>query len=1065
VERYAQLLKSQARAIELIFVLVTIAGVLAYNYLPSDVYPELSFPRIAVIAEAGDMSPQRVVVAITRLLEQAVSQVYNVRWIRSKTIRGAAEVNVDFQEGSDMQYALQQLQARIAEIRNDLPPNTNLTLERVTPAIFPVITYNVSSDTLTQSDLYYYAYYLIRPAITRVPGVARVITQGGAMQQVSVQVDPAKMSALKISLSQISDALQKTNQVQVLGKLNQESQINLVVSSEDLKDISQLNNVVIAQTSRETTPTPTPAGETGSNTPDLGGAQPSGTPIFLRDIATVSWGVADKTQIISVNGKQGIAMNIFRQPSSNVVTVSSGVAEAFQRIRKQLPAGIKIASAYDESHLVVDAINNVREAIFTGVFLIIVVLFAFLREWRSTLIAAITIPVSALAAFGVLKLVGQSLNLMSLGGLAVAIGLVIDDAVVVIENIDHQMRAGLEPFPAVAQALKELVAPVLSSTITTVVVFVPLGLLSGVAGQFFTSFTVTLTAAVLISLILSLTLTPTLAARWLKPRKTKADSGKPGIITRAYAGLMKFAFAGTFLVFLLSIGLLAGAWCLGTTLGSDFLPAVDEGSYMLDYLAPPGSSLAETDSIAKVLEQVISKTPEVVAMTRRTGAESGLFATETNKGDMQVVLKPSNQRRRTIWQIMDEQREQVSKLLPNADIDFKQILQDELNDLSGNDSTITIKIFGQDLPTIRKIGDQINDKLAKIPGIVDLIVTGQAGASQTDVDVDPSEAARLGLTRADVLSQVHDSLLGGISTQIRQGDRLIDVRVRLNDKVRTDPANLESIPIIGSGVASGKILPLNALAQLKNGPGEGSITRENQQRYIAVTANVEKRDLGSTIKDIQRELKTITAPAGCNIELGGTYESQQKAFSQLLLIMALGIVLVYFVLVVQFRSWIQPITIFTAIPLSLFGVVLALWLTHTSLNVSSFMGIILLVGLVVKNGIILIDFTNHLLAEGMTLDEALIRAGSVRLRPIVMTTLCTILGLLPLAMGYGSGSELQKPLAIAVIGGLSLSTIFTLVFMPVVLRALSPRSLRFPKTIAATEIAAHTNEIEDKTSL
>jgi CzcA family heavy metal efflux pump len=1022
-------------------VLVTIGGILAYNVLPTDVYPELSFPRIAVIAEAGDMSPERAVVSITRPLEQAVGQVYNVRWIRSKTIRGSAEINVDFQEGSDMQYALQQLQARIGEIRNDLPANTNLTIERVTPAIFPVIIYNISSDTLTQSDLSYIATFVIKPAITRVPGVARVIAQGGATQQVSVQVDPAKLSALRVSLSQISDALQKSNQVQVLGKFNREHQLNLVVGREEFKNIDELNNVVIGETTREGSPTPVPAGEPGSNTTETG-TTPMGAPIFLRDVATVSWGIADPTQIISANGKPGIAMNIFRQPNSNVVAVSKGVSKAFERLKKHLPSGLNISPSYDESHLVVDAITNVRDAIFTGIFMIVLVLFLFLRQWRSTLIAACTIPISALAAFGILKLLGQSLNLMSLGGLAVAIGLVIDDAVVVIENIDHQMAKGLEASAAVAQALKELTTPVVSSTATTLVVFIPLGLLSGVAGQFFTSFTMTLTAAVLVSLVLSLTLTPMLSARWLKAKKTPPPEARETEAYSRYERVLRAAFAKPKLIGITAVAIMLLAILVGTHLGSDFMPAVDEGSYMLDYLSPPGSSLAETDSIARVLEQILGKTPEVVAYTRRTAAESGIFATESNKGDIQVVLKPSNKRHRTIWQIMDDQREEAEKLLPNADIDFHQILQDELNDLSGVESTITIKAFGQELPVLRQLGQRINDAVEKTPGLVDLIVTGQAGAAQTDIQVDSSEAARIGLTKADVLAQVHDALLGGISTQIRQADRLVDVRLRLNDRLRADPAKLSQIPIIGSGASAGKILPLGAIANISLVPGEGAITRENQQRYVSVNGNVENRDLGSVVADIQKKISTIAPPPGYNIDLGGTFLSQQTAFSQLLLIMTLGIVLVYFVLVVQFRSWAQPLTIFTAIPLSLFGVVLALWLTKMTFNVSSFMGVILLVGLVVKNGIILIDFANRLIAEGLDLDEALIQAGRIRLRPILMTTLCTLLGLLPLALGFGSGSELQKPLAIAVIGGLSLSTIFTLVFMPVVLRLLERRNKR-----------------------
>lgn len=1067
MNRYTQVLKSQARAIELFFILTAIAGVLAYNALPSDVYPELSFPRIAVIAECGDTSPVRMIVSVTRILEQAVGQVYNVRWIKSKTIRGATEVNVDFQEGTDIRQALSQLQSRISEIRGNLPANTNLTVERVTPAIFPVITYNISSDTLTQSDLSYYANYIIGPVITRVPGVARVIAQGGEIQQVSVQVDPSKMSALKVSLSQIADALQKGNQAQVLGKLNRDSQLNLVIASENMKSIDQLNNIVIGQTTRDSTGTaPIPAGEPGSGIQETGTGT-SGAPIYVHDVAKVSWGIADRTQIVSVGGKPGlakpgIAINIFRQPSSNVVDVSTGVSEAFHRLQKDLPPGVSISAAYDESQLVIDAINNVRDAILTGVFLIVVVLFAFLRDWRSTIIAAFTIPICALAAFGFLKVLGQSLNLMSLGGLAVAIGLVIDDAVVVIENIDHQMSRGLESFAAVSQALTELIAPVVSSTITTVVVFVPLGLLSGVAGQFFSSFTITLTVAVLFSLLLSLTLTPTLASRWLKPKSkitqgTKSaeileghdviivddvvatgSAGHP-TVSGFYRKSLQAAFKRPALAGIVAVALTAGAIFFATHLGTDFLPAVDEGSYILDYLAPPGSSLAQTDSIARVLEQILKTTPEIVAYTRRTGAENGLFATETNKGDIQVVLKPSNQRHRTIWQIMDAQREQAQALLPNAEIDFHQILQDELNDLSGVESTLSIKIFGQELSALRQLGETINGAIEKIPGIVDLIVTGQAGAPQTSIKVDPAVAGQLGLTTQDVLTQVQDALQGNVATQVRQADRLVDVRVRLIDRLRNDPNKLSQIPILGSGNV--KALPLNAVANISFGPGEGEITRENQRRYISVNGNVEGRDLGSTVKAVQAKLAQIHPPTGYTIDLGGTYASQQKAFSQLLLIMALGIVLVYFVLVIQFRSWIQPVTIFTAIPLSLFGVALALWLTNTSLNVSSFMGIILLVGLVVKNGIILIDFSNRLMAQGLSLEEALIQAGSVRLRPIIMTTLCTILGLLPLALGFGAGAELQKPLAIAVIGGLSFSTIFTLIFMPVVFRALAGRRI------------------------
>ncbi|MBC7883262.1 MAG: efflux RND transporter permease subunit [Anaerolineae bacterium] len=1005
----SKILQSQARAIYLLFILIAGAGLLAYLNLPSDVYPELSFPRIAVIADVGDVSPERVVVTVTRPLEEAAGQVYRVRWVRSKTIRGATELSIEFQPGTDMQYALQQLQARIAEVRSSLPVNVKLTVERITPAIFPVLGYNVSTPTLTQADLYTIARYQIQPRLTRVLGVARVQIQGGDIPQVAIEIDPAKLKSNALSLTQIADALTRTNQIQVVGKLDENYQQSLVVATNESTDLDQLGGVVVA-------------------------SRPGNAPIFLRDLGRIHRGIADRTRLVSVDGKPGLTLNLFRQPSSNVVEVSKGVRSELAAIQKSLPPGVVIRPAYDESGLVVDAIANVREAIAIGIVLIIAVLYFFLREWRSTVIAALSIPLSALAAFAVLYLVGQSLNLMSLGGLAVAIGLVIDDAIVVIENIDRQLKSGLDPRSAVAAAAKELVGPVTSSTVTTVVVFLPLGLLSGVAGQFFTSLTLTLSAAVIFSLILALTLTPLLAGNWLGAEKKVQESRLLAQIDSAYTKLLSQVLKQPWVVGIASMVLLVNGFLIYGQLGSDFLPAVDEGSYILDYLTPPGTSLAQTNELAQELERILAKTPEVVAWTRRTGAENGLFATEPNKGDILVVLKPARERKRSVLEVIEEQRQQIAQQLPQVDSDFHQILQDELNDLSGTASPIEVRVFGENPKILRSLAAQIEERIQKTPGLVDLVTTGRVGAPQIDIRVDPKRSGRIGLAPAEVITQVQNALLGGIATQVRQEDRLIDVRIRLFDSVRLDPKQLADVPIIGS---AGEVLPLSALATLKPAAGEGEISRENQQRYISLQANLEGRDLGTTVQDIRNRLTSLKPPPGYTIAIGGLYASQQEAFSQLLAVMGLAIVLVYLVLVVQFRSLIQPLAIFTAIPLALFGVVAALWATSTPVNVSSFMGIILLIGLVVKNGIILLEYTNRLQQEeGLPLESALIEAGRVRLRPILMTTLCTILGLLPLALGLGAGAELQKPLAIAVIGGLSLSTVFTLIFVPVVFRVL-----------------------------
>ncbi len=1008
--RFTKLLQSQAKAIYLVFILIALAGILAFWNLPNGVYPELSFPRISVIAAAGNTSPEKLVLTLTRPLESAVSQVYGVRWVRSKTIRGSTALSIEFQEGTDMQYALQQLQSRIAEARNNLPAGVNLNIERVTPAtFFPVLTYNVSSDHLTLADLHTIAQYQIRPSLSHVAGVVLVQIQGGDISEVEVRIDPAKLKSYGLSLTQVANALQHSNQELAVGRIDKLYQQNLVIATNQALKPSELESVVVAT---------------------LG----PGKSVFLRDLGQISLGHAVPTQIVSVHGKPGLTINIFRQPNSNVVTVADGVRQELKTLQSKLPPGIQILPAYNESGLVVDAIANVRDSIVIGIVLIIIVLYVFLREWRSTVIAALTIPLSALAAFAVLAVVHQSLNLMSLGGLAVAIGLVIDDAIVVIENIDRQLQKQLKPNAAVAAAMAELVAPVTSSTVTTVAVFLPLGLLSGVAGQFFISLTITLTAAVIFSLVLALTLTPLLAARWLSGTQSPKELTIIARLDAWYGRLLRRVLRKPMWLGLIALGLLVAGAGIFSTLGSGFLPAFDEGSYILDYLAPPGTSLTETNVLATKLEAILAKTPEVVTWTRRTGAENGIFATAPNKGDIQVILKPQNQRHKSVFEIFKEQRQQTAQQVPQLFTDFHQILQDELNDLSGSSTPIKERIFGQNPVVLRTLAAQAQNSIQNVPGLVDLTTTGTVVVPQLDVRVNPVQAGQLGLTPDDVALQVQDSLLGNIVTQLPQGDHFVGVRVHFLNSVNYNPQQLDQLPIIGT---TGQVLPLAAIATVIPSTAEEQILRENQQRYVSVAANLQGRSLGAVQHDIQTRLKALQLPASYSLSNGGLSQSQQQAFQQLLLVLGLGVLLVYVVLVIQFRSFTQPLAIFTALPLALFGVVLALGLTHTPLNISSFMGIILLVGLVVKNGIILLQYTNTLHAAGKSLEEALVEAGEVRLRPILMTTLCAILGLLPLALGIGAGSGLQQPLAIAVIGGLSLSAIFTLIFVPVVFRVIS----------------------------
>jgi CzcA family heavy metal efflux pump len=1024
--RFTDILQEHARAIYLVFILIALGGYIAFKNLPSDVYPNLSFPRIAVIASMGDTAPERVLLSVTRVLEEAAGQVYRVRWVRSKTIRGSTELSVDFQDGTDMVFALHQLQARIAEVQGKLPAGVNTTIELVTPAIFPVLSYNVTTEALTQADLYSICRYQLQPALSRVPGVARVQIQGGDIPEVSVQVNPDQLKSYRLSLSQIADALRKTNQIQVVGRMDSAHQQNLVVATGEALDLKELGELLIT-------------------------TSPSGSPVYLKDVATINFGYADRTSLVSIQKRPGLVINIFRQPSSNVVAVSEGVRAELKLLEKSLPLGLEIKPAYDESNLVRYAMTNVRDAIEIGICLIVVVLLVSLRSWKGTLIAALTIPLSALAAFACLYFTGQSLNLMSLGGLAIAIGLVIDDAIVVVENISRQLQETGDSRQAVQQALKELVGPVTSSTATTVVVFLPLGLLSGVAGQFFTSLTITLAAAVIFSLLLALTLTPLLAVQMFGAGKNRPSHSEESLIGSIYGKILRFVFWQPWLIGLMAIALVAGSLNLYGKLGSDFLPAMDEGSYVLDYLAPPGTSLSDMDKFALKLEDILTKTPEVQTWTRRTGAELGLFATQTNKGDILVVLKLGDQRKRSIDQIMKEQREAANEALPQLDVDFHQILQDQLNDLSGAPKPVEVRIYGDDPAVLRRYSEDVQKQVEKVPGVVDLTNTSAATAPEVDLRVDPLRAGRIGLSPSDVANQVQDSMLGRVATQIRQGDRLINVRVRLNDAVRLSPRELDQIPIVGT---NGAVLPLYAVASLARKSVGTEIYCENQQRYVSVEGELEGRDLGSAVKEIQEKLNSFKLPPGYRLDIAGLYTSQKQSFNELLAVLSLATLLVYLLLVIQFRSLLQPLAILVAIPLAIFGVEVGLYLTKTPLNVSSFMGVILLVGLVVKNGIILLDYTNKLQQSGMSLDNALIRAGTVRLRPIMMTTLCTLLGLFPLAIGLGTGAELQKPLAIAVIGGLSLSTIFTLIFVPVIFRWLKgERIADRPEPLASPAIS------------
>ena len=989
-------------AVYLLTAFLTIGGIVALFKLPSNIYPELNFPRIVALAHSGDLAPDAMLLTVTRPIEEAVSTTFGVRRVNSKTIRGNSEIHILFQPNTDMPYALQLVQARVSAARGSLPADTDIEVERVSPEVYPVMGL-ILNGKVPDEDLRDDAYYVLRPLFSRVPGVGRIEVQATDTREVSVVVDPAKMLAHRLSLVDISAELRATNQVTSVGRLAKDYSQYLILTTSQFTNLDDIRNTVVAVD--------------------------NGTPIRVRDVAEVSFGVADHRTIITGNGQPAALINISRQIGGNILELTAAVKRQISNLGAAIPKTLHLSVVYDLAEFVSESIGSVRDAIVIGAVLAVLILFWFLRDARTTLVAATSLPLSVIGTFFFLRLLGGTLNLMSLGGLAIAIGLIIDDAVVVIENIYRHLGLGEPQNVAAERGTQELLGAVVGSTATTLVVFLPLGLLQGFVGEFFRALSLTLGISVLLSLVFAVAFIPLLSLRFLSSATHREHSERViEPVNRAYERAVRWSLQRRGVVVVAALAIVVLGVILYVNLDTGFLPEMDEGGFVIDYRTAAGTSLDETNRILERIEHRIAEMPETKTFSRRTGAEMGMFATEQNTGDFLVKLKPRSERHRSIDEVTEDLRGWITQNVPGIDVEFIQILQDMLGDLQGSREPVEIKIFGNDTSVLEQVVDEVGPKLQKIPGIVDFVGL-QKGNPEIVFHVDPAVAGRAGLTVEQVTQQVSAGLLGAAETQLRQADRTVDVRVRFPDSIRYNYNDIVQYPIV---TPAKQIVPLTSLAQVQQVHGENQLQRENQRLMVTLTARLEKRSLGSAIRDVQKMLSGVTLPTGTTYEIGGQYESQQASFRDLLSVLGLALGAVFIVLVIQFRAFAPALIILSAAPLSLVGVFAMLLITGTALNVSSFMGIILMVGLVVKNGIILFEYVYKLWGEQkMPLGEALVAAGKIRVRPILMTTFATLFGLLPLALGIGSGAELQKPLALAVIGGLLLSTFVTLLLMPV----------------------------------
>jgi len=1023
-----------------VFLIITLAALGAYLAftIPVSVFPSTNFPRVLVGVDNGVMPIDQMMVTITRPLEEAVNSVPGLLTVRSTTSRGSAEIDLYFRWDVDMFQTLQYVNAAISRIQPELPATAKIRADRLTFAAFPIIAYSLTSDTTPQTRLWEMATYEMKPRLNRLEGVSTVIIQGGQEPEFQITPDPAKLLTTSVTVQDVLDTIRRTNLIDSPGLLERNHQLYLGLVSGQVRTPEQIANAVIKNTS-------------------------TGIPVRVGDVALVGPGVKPIYTVVTANGKPAVLLNINRQPDGNTVVIAKEVHDEIENIKKTLPPGIKIEPFYDQSIIVNGSIKSVRDAILLGLVLASIILVVFLRDWGTSLVAGLVIPVTVLVTFIALKLMGETFNLMTLGGLAAAVGLVIDDAIVVVENIVLHRDLGQSRIEAIRSALREITVPLVGSTITPIVVFIPLIVITGVYGVFFRALAITMSVSLITSLALAMTWTPNLSQYFIRRKNQKNGSTEENRSTEEnvsessegneaekllaaeekhvggffhrviqfHEHWLRRSLERPMMLIVFSIALAVVAFVCFNFTDTDLLPEMDEGGFVLDYWSPSGSSLTETNRVISHVEQILRDVPEVESSSRRTGLELGLAAvTEANRGDILVKLKAKRQR--DIEDIISDVRETVNREEPSLKIEFVQVLQDMIGDLTSAPEPIQIKLFSQDPKQLEEWAPKVADSIGKIKGVVDVLngIENTISGPAVTFQVDPSVAARGGFTAEEVATDASAILEGEPApTPVVTNDRAYTVRVRFP---ATNRATLEAMRDTLLVSSSGHTATLGALAQIVETPGQTEIRRENLQRDVAITARLEGRGLGSGMADVQKAVAALHIPSSIRVIYGGQYAEQQSNFHDLIIVLIIAIMLLFIVLLFEFGSFAAPVAILSSALLSISGVFIALLITRTTFNISSFMGVIMVIGIVAKNGILLLDADQKMRALGKSAEDAMLLAARRRLRPIAMTALATMAGMLPLAFALGAGSQMLQPLAIAVIGGVLISMVLSLIITPAV---------------------------------
>ena len=983
----------------LLFMLIA-AGVVAAFTMPVALFPNVLFPRIAIAIDAGDRPVDQMEGAVTRPVEQAIRAVPGIQDLRSTTSRGAAELSINFGWGADMNLALQRVQAALTQVTPDLPQGVTFDTRLMDPTVFPVAAYSLTSPTSTPVELRRYADRVLAPMLTTINGVAKVDSVGGEAGEYRVEADPARLAAYGLSLSDLGQALANANLFQSSGRLQDRGKLFLVFADSRLTDPQQIGQVVVKTA--------------------------NGAVVRVRDVADVRAQGAPQWIRVTADGHAAVLVNVYQQRGGNTVQIVRDIAKVMKKARAQGPSDLFPSTWYDQSQLITGSAGGLRDAIVIGVILAAMVLLVFLRDWKVTLAAVIAVPATLAATTLVLRLTGQSFNIMTLGGMAAAIGLIIDDAIVMIEHIERRLAGAGGRGPGTVQAAAaEFLRPLFSSSAATTVIFLPLAFLTGVTGAFFKVLSITMAVALLISFLTAWWLVPVLVERLIAGRTRVAAVNPDGPWMKRYRRALEGAVNRQWLALACVVALMAVGGLAFLSVGTGFMPKMDEGGFILDYVAPPGMSLDETDRLMRQVETIIRSTPDVETYSRRTGVQLGGGLTEPNTGDYFIRLKASG--RRPIDKVMGEVAHRVQTTVPGVEIETAQLMEDLIGDLTAVPQPIEVKLFGDDKALLRATGQHIADLIGKVKGVTEIKSGVVIAGDGVDVHIDPDRAALEGVSPAEAGKQIGDMLSGNIATQVQSGAYLVGVRTWIPDQAR---ARVEQIGGLMLKATDGHLFPLSRVASIEPQSGEAEVARENLRRLDSVTARVEGRDTGSAAKEVQGLVARSGLPAGVSFEMGGLYAEQQAAFRGMAMVFAAAVAAVFVLLLFIYENFRIAIAILMAPLAAATAVAIGLWITHVELNIMALMGMTMIVGIVTEVAIFYFTEYEALRAEGRPAERALIEAGVNRLRPIAMTTLAAILALTPLALALGKGSAMERPLAIAIIAGLIAQGPLVLLGMP-----------------------------------